>query len=295
MTVLFIFTYITAIIFIIAIIARAVRIATAPMHLRWELYPVAHEGKRAAYGGSYLEDFEWWKNKREKNMLGELGVMLPEIFLLKGIWEYNRKMWLPSFCLHHGLYWLIGMMFLLIIKTIFSTELLNPAVALFGVVGYTVGTIGSIYLLIMRMTVNKLRAFSSFATYFNLTLLLAIFASGGVSVLIGGHFAGMSDFFRGLLTASFVPMTTPIAIHTVLAVFFVLYLPFTHMTHFFTKYFTYHAVRWNDEPNIKGGKLVKQLDRLLGLKPTWSAKHIGADGNKNWAEIATSEVPEDAK
>jgi nitrate reductase gamma subunit len=265
------------------------------MHLRWELYPVAHEGKRAAHGGSYLEDFEWWNKKREKNMLGELGVMLPEIFLLKGLWEYNRKMWFPSFCLHHGLYWLIGTMFLLLVSSIFDTGQLMPVIAIFGIIGYTAGTIGALSLLFMRLTNHKLKSFSSFATYFNLILLLSIFVSGGISVLIGEHFAGMSAFSQGLVTATFSKLTAPVAIHVALAVFFVLYLPFTHMTHFFTKYFTYHSVRWNDEPNIKGGKLAKQLDRLLGLKPTWSAKHIGADGNKNWAEIATSEVPEDVK
>ncbi len=34
---------------------KALRFAAMPLHLRWELYPVAHEKGRASYGGSYIE------------------------------------------------------------------------------------------------------------------------------------------------------------------------------------------------------------------------------------------------
>ena len=37
-------------------------VKSTPLHVRWELYPVPHEGERAKHGGSYLEEFEWWKN-----------------------------------------------------------------------------------------------------------------------------------------------------------------------------------------------------------------------------------------
>ena len=33
-----------------------------PTHVRWEIYPVQHETTaRAAYGGSYLEELNWWE------------------------------------------------------------------------------------------------------------------------------------------------------------------------------------------------------------------------------------------
>ena len=33
------------------------------------------------------------------------------------------------------------------------------------------------------------------------------------------------------------------------------YIPFTHMSHFVGKYFTYHAVRWDDAANRRGGAI----------------------------------------
>ncbi len=64
----------------ICTVAIVVRIATwikMPMHVRWELYPVAHEGERAHYGGSYLEEVDWWKKPRKKSIWGEIKVMTP--------------------------------------------------------------------------------------------------------------------------------------------------------------------------------------------------------------------------
>ena len=51
--------YLSIAVFLIAVIYRVVRYLKNPIHLRWELYPVAHEGTRARYGGSYLEEVDW--------------------------------------------------------------------------------------------------------------------------------------------------------------------------------------------------------------------------------------------
>jgi len=62
------------------------------------------------------------------------------------------------------------------------------------------------------------------------------------------------------------------------------------MMHFVAKYFTYHQVRWDDAPLVRGGPLEQELEQLLQQQVTWSAAHIGADGGKNWVEVATGEV-----
>ena len=66
---------------------------------------------------------------------------------------------------------------------------------------------------------------------------------------------------------------------------FMIYMPFTYMTHFFAKYFTYHQVRWNDEPNLRDSKLEKRIINALNYGVTWSAPHIQT--GKKWSEIAT--------
>jgi nitrate reductase gamma subunit len=66
----------------------------------------------------------------------------------------------------------------------------------------------------------------------------------------------------------------------------VAYIPLTHLSHMFMKYFIYHKVRWEDAPNLKGGAMEAAILKNLGFKPTWAAPHIGADGQKTWADLA---------
>ena len=69
------------------------------------------------------------------------------------------------------------------------------------------------------------------------------------------------------------------------------YIPLTHMSHFVGKYFAYHAIRWNDEPNLNQPEQVEAIQGLLGRKVSWSAAHIKGDGKKSWADVATEEMP----
>jgi hypothetical protein len=61
------------------------------------------------------------------------------------------------------------------------------------------------------------------------------------------------------------------------------------MMHFVAKYFTYHQVRWEDEPLMPGSRLEKEVTDLLKQPVTWSASHLNADGKKNWVDLATEE------
>jgi hypothetical protein len=62
------------------------------------------------------------------------------------------------------------------------------------------------------------------------------------------------------------------------------------MMHFFAKYFTYHEVRWEDNPNFKGGKLENKIKEALNFGVDWDAPHTRT--GKTWGEIATKLPPE---
>ena len=110
----YLLTYLGLAVFVLAALRRIVAYKKNPQHLRWELYPVPHEGGgRASYGGSYLEDLEWWNKPRETSRIGELSVMVPEMLFLKALWEHNRSLWLVSFPFHFGLYLTFGLVALL--------------------------------------------------------------------------------------------------------------------------------------------------------------------------------------
>jgi hypothetical protein len=101
------------------------------------------------------------------------------------------------------------------------------------------------------------------------------------------------DGSRGFITSliSFSPaeaMPFVATWHFMLVAVFLLWLPLTHMTHFVGKYFTYHKVRWEDHPNIRGSALESAVIEALDYRIKWSAPHIKTGGT--WAEAATDKV-----
>jgi len=110
-------------------------------------------------------------------------------------------------------------------------------------------------------------------------------------------FAVLRDYFSRLVTFGFSsaeagPIPAWSAMEIVLASLLVAYIPLTHMSHFFTKWFMYHDVRWSDEPNLPGSKIERQVGEVLQYPVSWSASHIRGDGKKTWADVATSGVEE---
>jgi hypothetical protein len=98
----------------------------------------------------------------------------------------------------------------------------------------------------------------------------------------------VSRFVRDLITLDPNPTVAfPLSLHLVISLLFLLYLPLTDMIHFIAKYFTYHAVRWDDRPQNE--PMERELRGLLTQPVTWSASHVGADGPKNWVDIASAE------
>src|SRR5262249_2277649 len=102
------------IIFLAGTIVRAVGYARQPIHLRWEIYPVPR-----GHGG-------------------QLKIMIPEVFFLKGLWEFNRSLWCVSYPFHLGLYLTASAVVLAILRL----ATLARWVGLAGLVLVLAGSIG---------------------------------------------------------------------------------------------------------------------------------------------------------
>lgn len=313
---LLVLTYASSVVFVAAIICRAVKMSRLPIHVRWELYPVAHEKGRAHYGGSYLEETDWWTKPRESSLLGELKVMIPEIFLLAGVWEHNRKHWYRSFPFHFGLYLLAGLIAFLGVGGIAVAagmdvsaegnvvgQVLYHGTYLAGYGGVCLGLVGALALLATRTFDVDYSEYTKKADYFNLAFFAVTFAVVLIAhPLTDPDFAGLRGYCARLVTFDFSSVEGVAALPSVLsAVEIVLvslllaYVPLTHMSHFFTKWFMYHDVRWSDEPNLRGSEIERQVNEALQYPVSWSAPHIGGDGKKTWADVATADVEEDKK
>ncbi len=282
-------------VFLIVTIYRAWSLARLPVHLRWELAPIPHEKGKGKYGGSYLEEYEWWKKRRQKSFFAPLRYMAVEILLLRGVWKHNRRLWPLTFAFHGGIYLVFAMLLLSILNAIFSitgvpTSVLDVFLAITSVValaGYLLGGLGAISLILKRTLDANLRSFNSVSKYFNLVFLGAVFISGAYSWLATPDFAlAMSRFIQGLVTLDTgLNLAFPLSMHVIMASLFFLYLPWTDMIHFVAKYFTYHEIKWNDAP--KDARMEKELKGLLAQPVSWSAEHIKADGKKSWADLTT--------
>ena len=290
-------------IFLIVIIYRTIAISRLPVHLRWELAPIPHEKGRGHYGGSYLEEYEWWRKRRQHSFFAPILYMLVEILLLRAIWKHNRALWPLSFAFHAGIY-LVALMFLfslvsaLLIITGVSPNVVDVFLAITAVLaaaGYLLGGLGAVGLILKRILDSNLRSFNSFSKYFNLIFLLAVFATGAYAWFALTDFASeMSLFIRGVVTLDAgVMLTPPLAAHVIVLLLFTVYLPMTDMIHFVAKYFTYHEIRWNDAP--KDAKMTEELNGLLRQPVDWSAVHVKADGRKSWVDLTVKKTDDDEK
>jgi len=292
-------TFVSLAVFVVFCLLRVVRFATMPIHLRWELYPVPHEGRES--GGSYFEDVDWWTHKREKHQLKAMWFMGQEIVFLKALFQENRSLWNVSFPFHVGLYLYGGWVVLVVLGAILElagvpvaapTSFVGTAVqsltVVLGLGAFGIGVLGTLGLLVKRLTDEKLAPFTSFKEHFNLLLILALFATGLFSWVTMGSFAPFHDYLVGSLSLQAVTGIGAMTVaHLLVLAFFMTYFPFTHMTHAFTKWFLWHEVRWSDDANLRGSKVEAKIRGVLAYPVTWSAPHIDGRG-RSWGEVATS-------
>lgn len=310
---LLILLYTASAVFFVANLVRFIRVARMPVHLRWELYPVPHESpEKVKYGGSYLEDSEYWTKERHSNILGEVKVFLSEVLFLKGVWENNKPLWLWSWLFHYGLYFMMVNIALVVISTLLGifgfismgTDasglgliIVQLATILFWISSIA-GSIGALGVILVRFFSSKLRPYTSFATFFNLLVIFLLFGSAlaGLVKNSTGTLTEVFNLINGLFTFEAIQLGSGLAVvHFVVLAFFLLYFPFTHMTHLYMKYFTYHSIRWDDELSKKGGNIENKVGKYLDYPVAWSAKHIqqGGGDKKTWKDVVTKRGLED--
>jgi nitrate reductase gamma subunit len=308
-TLLYAIVCLSAVVGVAATVVRAVGYARAPLHLRWELYPVPHEAPdRAAHGGSYFEQSNWWTQPAHFNLRGELTAMVAEMLFLKALREFNLRLWWRSFPFHFGLYLLIATAALVLaaaVATIYDPAVMTGAIggmihllyALTGSVGLVLTLVGAAGLLHRRLTDPDLKTYTTPGDIFNLVLFLVALGLLGVGFVFRPAGApGALGIVVGLLTwDTAIQVPGLLAAGLILSALLAAYIPFTHMSHFVGKYFTYHAVRWDDRVNRRGGGIERTLAEYLTYRPTWAAPHVTADGVRTWADIVTTNPATGAK
>jgi nitrate reductase gamma subunit len=295
-TFVYLILYVGVLGFLAGSVARAVMYARKPLHLRWELYPVPHEEpERVRHGGSYFETADWWTKPSRFNWITESKFMLEEMLFLKGLWEFNRKLWYRSFPFHFGLYLIAGAAAVLVAATLVPA--LAAAAAVLGAAGAALATAGALGLLWRRLRDPNLRNYTAPGDIFNLVFFVAAFGLLASGFLTKGN--GTPDavqIARGVLRFdTSVEIPGLLAAGLIVSSLLIAYIPLTHMAHYVAKYFTYHAIRWDDLPVARAAEMQKKFAEYLTYRPSWRAPHIRANGTKSWAEIATTNPHSEVK
>jgi len=296
---LFLLAYVAVIACVGIILRKICGYRKKPVHNRWELYPVAHElGDRASYGGSYFEDNEWWKTKQESSLLGAIKGFLQEALFLHATYVHNRPLWNFTYPFHIGLYLVIGSLALTIFCAPFTTPptFFLGLAYISGMLGYLLILVGAIGLVHRRLNTPDLRKYSMPEHYFNLGLFIAFAALG---LLLG--FSGLDSvarsalFFWGVMTFTPAEVSLLYALYLLVCYALLVWVPFSFMGHAFMKYFTWHDIRWGNQPTQDNPNIAAGMRENLARPVSWKAPHIQGDGKKTWSEVNTTNPTQKGK
>lgn len=291
---------------LVGVAAKVAAYLRLPRHLRWELYPIPHEGARAAWGGSYLENLDWWTRPLPHDRGAMLRAMAGEIVLLQGVREHNRRLWIWSFPFHFGLYLLVVSSLLLagggLAEALGGIPLagrgggwgtVHVATRWLEWSGGILATAGTLGLIGRRLGDRALRACTPPAAMMNLGFILAALVVGLAARAAQDPAAELLRARVGAILALRPGAPGPALIEAELCLAGILvgYLPYTFMSHAFMKFFTWHHVRWDDRPRRPGDPDDPRLARHLRRPVSWSAPHVGGGDGRTWGDVIAGEAP----
>jgi nitrate reductase gamma subunit len=297
-------TYFSYIFVVLFYAYKVWKVARMPVHLRWDLYPIPF-GKGHEYGGSYLEELEWWKKPLQKGRIQGAIHMAKKYLFFGGYFKLKRDYWVSLYPWHIGFYLIVGFhivtFFCALLMVTAGLSIAADSANAFGqflyyfslVIALTslfLGAIGSIGMLIKRLTDADLKSYATPSNYFNYIFFLIVFVSGLVSWIFDPTLSSYREFWKSLISFKYISVEWATYTHIMLFSAFLIYLPFTRSTHYITKLFAFFGILWNDTPNLeKGSDMEKRITASLNQTVTWSAPHI--QSGKKWGEVAT-ELPE---
>jgi len=289
------YIYISFIAFVLFSIEKFLQYSRFPLHSRWELYPVPKEGSRFHYGGSYYEEVNWWEKPRKVSRFRVIMEMMKEMLFIKRLFVNQRPFWWLSYCFHLGIYLSVIFTVLLLAAVILGsfdganglwvnkiTYYAGALAGLLGLLGMFLLAFGTGGLLLKRSTDFVLRRYTTPQEYFNLFLLFSAAVTGLLAWGESPGFEANLESVKLLLAFSPVKISGLMILHILLLGFLLIYIPLSKMSHYVGKYFSFHRVLWDNEPNLRNSKIEQKVKEFLSYRPAnlWAAPHVSGD----WTE-----------
>ncbi|OPY76939.1 MAG: hypothetical protein A4E65_02966 [Syntrophorhabdus sp. PtaU1.Bin153] len=258
-----------------------------PLHLKWEYYK----------GSSVYESIDWW-TRAPTGFREKVVTALVDIIFLREYYRRNPQYWFFLYLFHLGIYLLILWHIWLFAASVLPDPEGTRGYGLAWGHGATIlACIGTLGILILRITDRELRLYYAPLHYIKWVLMMITLAGGfyAVHVYFGGSIPAVLKYVRAQVTFSdtaqkFHPPPATAA-HVLLGSVWLVYLPFSHILRLFFRY--YHGLRFDEVPNVPGGIIEKRVKELLGKPVTWAGPHIRS--GKSWRETATGLPDEEGK
>ena len=209
-----VFPYLAFGLFLLGTVLRVVHWMRQPAHLKWTLYPVP------------------------EGLSGQLRYMAKEIFTFATLYRFNRRLWIGTYALHMAMggFVIFGLAYVLD-----WTPSLLVKFFLWIIV------IAAVYILLLRLSDRNLRVLSSGEEYFNLLFLLLAASAG----LFASAAPGISPRYYLLSVAKLRPdalfLSGGYLPALLMGGLFLIYLPWSKMIHYVSKYFSYHRISWEKQ------------------------------------------------
>jgi nitrate reductase gamma subunit len=280
-------SYFCFVVFIVKTILVWRRYAGMPRHIRWELHPTPQE--------EISHNLNDEKAESLRILFAESGYMFREGLLFQQCFRCNRKLWYVTYPFHLGIFscglWIVFLFIRVPIQILnFSSMMrgIDFLIIFLGIVGISLGIYGCAGLLIRRIFDPDLSTYTAPREYYNLCMILLVFALGMIAWLGMDRDFSLSRAYVDSLVRFSTPPQTGSFFGVIIALFsaFIDSLPFGSLQHGIAKFFTYHRVRWENEPNLRGSRLESDIISQLNRSVTWSASHIYAG---KWKDLVVAE------
>lgn len=295
-----VYMYIAVTTFVGVSLHKVSQYARNPLANRLELYPVPGEpGAKRRYGGSYYEEAEWWTRPRQVSHSGQYKEMLKDILFMRSLFVNRKIHWLFSYAMHLGIYLLVFFTSLLLAGAILQLSgiqlttldgvsnqplavLVHFLILVTGVAGALLTACGSAALFLRRISDRTLRKYTDAGDFFNLLFIFIAAVSALIAWRSDPGFNYGREAVTAMLTLAPVRAGTAATVHILIFGALLVYIPLTKMSHYIGKYFAYHKVLWDNEPNLKGSAMEGIVNKNLANRPQagWSSPHTKPTGGR---------------
>ncbi len=271
-TLVFVFVLAALIGFLVLSAAKFAKYSKWSTHSRFDLYPIPKETGRGVYGGSFYEEDEWWTKERKVDHVAEMIDVMKEMIFIRKLFVSQRGLWVPSFLFHGGIYVMLAWSICLFIPAFWPLDWVVAVMNVVGVIGFGCATLGAAILLVLRITREDLRVFTTPEEYFNLIAILVVLISG---IYCWTNVANVYFVAHQVFTLSATNLEPIVLVHLVLMGALMIYIPISKMGHYAGKFFCFRSVFWDNNPNLAGSETEKKMKAAAAVPATtkWSAPH----------------------